>query len=492
MPFIFNNRAVSHLAQAINSSATQIKIDAKDYELFNRLGAGADDFMFCVLRGPEDREIVKIIPDQGAYPPAANTFLKCERGQGGTAAEDWPAGTLIFLSTVADHYSEIVQRGNIRQVDYNPNGVLSPLFHGEEILQYAGCEIRWWKSIDATNPYWHLIAGEPCGTEEFVNPTGDYISSVWIQFVLGEFFLRDSVFDASQFYSAINHNGFVLAGCDFSNGLQSYSIDGSGNLTAIDTDTQGGNYSYLASNGTYVVVAQTNFGLLSYAVDGGGNLTFIDEATDPSDTRSVIWRSPHFISGAGNGIFVHTLDGSGFFSLVNSGNPGGPAPGKPYHVAWDGNFLYSASFADGGAGGGLRSYSVDGAGNISFIDFDNLFDPFIGNFSYWDCHSDGTFILCAIGSSGVLVYQVDGSGNLTYKSQKSGLGFCNQVTKHNDFWVVSTLANGMYSFSLDEGTGALTQKDNEPIGQVRKVTSYDETFLLVPNNGTGFKTYELV
>jgi hypothetical protein len=178
MPFIFNNRAVSHLIKAVDSGDTELRITQADFEQFNRYGAGSDDFMFCVLRGPTDREIVKIIPSQVNYAP--DPYLVCERGQGGTPAEAWPAGTLIFLCTVADHYSELIQPDAIRQIEFNPNGVLSPNYAGEKVFQYAGCAVRWWQSFNATDPYWHLIAGEPCPPdEEFVNPTGTFVSKVW-------------------------------------------------------------------------------------------------------------------------------------------------------------------------------------------------------------------------------------------------------------------------------------------------------------------------
>lgn len=184
MPFIFNNRAVSHLEKKISASDTAIQIARKDYDLFNRYAAGGEDFMFCVLRGPESREIIKIIPDESTYGP--EWLLICERGQGGTDAQAWPAGTLIFLSTTADHYNSIIQRGNIRTVGFNPNGVISPLYQGEKILQDLGCGVRWWQSFNDADPYWHLIAGEPCEGETFENPTGFFVSDVWMPGILIE------------------------------------------------------------------------------------------------------------------------------------------------------------------------------------------------------------------------------------------------------------------------------------------------------------------
>lgn len=177
MAYIFNNRAVSHITQSISSGDTQIRVPWSDFPMFMR--KNSFDYMLVVLRGPVEREIVKI-DIAASEDDEVDKYLVVERGQGGTGSQDWPAGTLIFLSTTADHYGDLVQPDSIRQVDFNPNGVISPNFAGEKIYQYSGCEIRWWQSFNAIDPYWHLIAGEPCDGEFFENPTGFFVSNVWI------------------------------------------------------------------------------------------------------------------------------------------------------------------------------------------------------------------------------------------------------------------------------------------------------------------------
>jgi len=67
---------------------------------------------------------------------------------------------------------------------------------------------------------------------------------------------------------------YIYAACD-TEGLRSYSVDGSGNLTFIDTDDQGGGYYGVWGDGTYIYAACVG-GLRSYSVDGSGNLTFIE------------------------------------------------------------------------------------------------------------------------------------------------------------------------------------------------------------------------
>lgn len=179
MTYKFNKPGISHLSFPITDSDTELRIPWPDFNNFMRSNAIAGDTMFAVLRDPEWREIIAIDLINSFSGPT-DKYLKVNRGQGGSSARDWPAGTLIFLSTHADHYNSLVQPDGTRQIDYNPNGVLSPNYAGEKILQYAGCKVRWWQSVNGIDPYWHLIAGEPCDNEAFQNPTGSFVCSVWL------------------------------------------------------------------------------------------------------------------------------------------------------------------------------------------------------------------------------------------------------------------------------------------------------------------------
>ena len=82
---------------------------------------------------------------------------------------------MLFASTHADHYNSIIQRGENRVIDYNPNEILNPLYAGEKVYQDspAGCE-RWWKSFNDTDPYWDIITGQACGSEEYQDIGWDY------------------------------------------------------------------------------------------------------------------------------------------------------------------------------------------------------------------------------------------------------------------------------------------------------------------------------
>jgi hypothetical protein len=169
MSFLFNNRAISHLSFPITDEDSEIRIPWQDFNSFMRSNARSGDSMIAILRGPIEREIVGI-DLVNSFSGTTDKYLKVARGQGGTSSMAWPAGTLLFISTHADHYESLFQPEGTRQIDYNPNGVLSPLYAGEKIFQYGGCEIRWWMSFDAVNPYWHLIAGLPCEGEIYADP----------------------------------------------------------------------------------------------------------------------------------------------------------------------------------------------------------------------------------------------------------------------------------------------------------------------------------
>ena len=154
------HKAIAHLLVAIAIGDTAIKVDAQAFEQFIRLPG---DEVYAILRGPIDREIVKI-DIAGSTSP----YLQVERGQGGTTAKAWPLGTLLFGSTHEDHYNSLIQAGVSRFIDYNPNEILSPLYAGEKIYQTdpAGCE-RWWKSFNGVDPYWDIITGAACAEENY-------------------------------------------------------------------------------------------------------------------------------------------------------------------------------------------------------------------------------------------------------------------------------------------------------------------------------------
>ena len=164
----FAHKAIGHLAQAIGSSDTTIVLHSMEYEPV--LSAKGSE-VYLMLRGPVNRELVKVDIAASLW----GGYLTVARGQGGTSAVAWPVGSMLFATTHADHYNAIIQRGENRTIDYNPNEVLSPLFAGEEVYQDspAGCE-RWWKAFNDTDLYWDIITGAPCASEGYFDIGWDY------------------------------------------------------------------------------------------------------------------------------------------------------------------------------------------------------------------------------------------------------------------------------------------------------------------------------
>ena len=208
-------------------------------------------------------------------------------------------------------------------------------------------------------------------------------------------------------------------------GLHTYSVDGSGNLTPIDfhdlcdgPEHICGKASGVWGDGNFIYLANSYGGLHTYSVDGSGNLTHLG-SLDQGGQALGVWGDGNFVYLAGGhwGLDSYSVDGSGNLTHIDTDDPlGSPNPstaklpggcleGDAYGVWGDGNFLYLANGL-----GGLRTYSVDGSGNLTHIDTD---DPG-GNASAYDVWGDENFIYVANGLGGLQTYSVDGSGNLTY------------------------------------------------------------------------------
>jgi len=174
----YSNIAKSYLTEAVDNDDTQFILHESGYHGFMEIDA---DYTYAVLINPSgDKEIVRVDLDNSS--PHVRTMggsskyangLTVARGQSGTSAVAWPRGTLIYIELTKDFLNEIRQKGQFRTVTYNPNGVLSPSHKGEKV--YQSDNSRWWKSYDATNPYWALITGSSLvdsGCEYWGDPGG--------------------------------------------------------------------------------------------------------------------------------------------------------------------------------------------------------------------------------------------------------------------------------------------------------------------------------
>ena len=166
----FNNNARSKIEADITADATTITIPNGDYAYFLE---SDDDYYYAVLRNALYREIIKI--DISASSSSAG--LSVTRGQESTSGRVWAKGTQLFQSITADTYGNFVQEGGHRSTGADPNGVITPSYAGEKIMQTGiyDCEIVWWQSIDAVNTVWKQITADGCSiaSETVYNSTAD-------------------------------------------------------------------------------------------------------------------------------------------------------------------------------------------------------------------------------------------------------------------------------------------------------------------------------
>jgi len=486
MSFIFNNRGVAHLTQGISALDTQIRIPLETFAQFNRAGARASDFMFCVLRGPVDREIIKIIPAQSNSPP--DQYLVCERGQGGTGSQAWPPGTLLFLCTTADHYSAVLQREDVRQVDFNPNGALTPNYQGEKVFQYAGCEIRWFMSFNAVDPYWQLIAGEPCPNERYTLPPG-FPWPVWG--VPGQLTFIDVDDQGNEYHGVWTQGGYIIAGCS-DGGLRTYTADGNGNLTYVAFDFQGGHYVDVWGDGTFIYVACAGDGLRSYSITGAGVPQLKDTIYTGASYQDV-WGDGNFVYAATNngGLKSHAVSAGGLLTQLDSYNVGIGGGDWYEGVYADGNFVYAGQDLEG-----IKSFTVDGGGNFTLVDH-----KYAGLFRVRDIWGDGNFIY-SVGSNanlgrygGLASYSVDGGGNMTLLSRWHDFG---ATQTWSDVWGINNLifaavySDGLYSFSVD-AFGVASLLDSHAAAGLPKYRGVrgDGIFLYVCDEKLGLRSYSV-
>jgi hypothetical protein len=104
----FTNKAVAHISALITAEATQIGVHDLEY---GAILSAHGESVFLMLRGPANRELVKVDIDASVWGGPLANHLTVARGQGGTIARTWPIGSMMFATTHEDHYNNILQRG---------------------------------------------------------------------------------------------------------------------------------------------------------------------------------------------------------------------------------------------------------------------------------------------------------------------------------------------------------------------------------------------
>lgn len=163
MPFTehrFNNAAYSNIIADINATALTIALVPGGIHAFLPGWAASKYLYLTLVDASANREVVKVTA-------IAGDNLTIERGQDGTVARSWPAGTLVTQRVVAANLTGMIQKTAFRSITVNPNGLYTAAYPGEKIYQSgpAAGERRWWMST--TGIKWRLIAGALYGTESW-------------------------------------------------------------------------------------------------------------------------------------------------------------------------------------------------------------------------------------------------------------------------------------------------------------------------------------
>jgi hypothetical protein len=150
----YSNRLYAHLTTAVLSSETSLSFYPG--EITNLLAGwqtGSWHYL-CIMDPTGDLEIVKMTGLTGST-------LTVERGQGGTTARAWAAGSLVASRATAEHLTRFIQKGVNRSGAYNPNGVLTGDYTGEKYYQTGpdALQRRWW--INTVGDKWRLMTGVP-------------------------------------------------------------------------------------------------------------------------------------------------------------------------------------------------------------------------------------------------------------------------------------------------------------------------------------------
>lgn len=156
----FNDLAYARLRDDIAATATVLRMGSHYIYQFNK-GWAADREMYITLTDVAcNVEVCKVTAIVGSR-------MTIERGQDGTVARAWTEGALICQRLVAANLGRMLQEGEFKTIDYNPNGVLTPDYPNEKVYETGAhaCQKKWW--IHGADNKWRLLAGAMCDWEYY-------------------------------------------------------------------------------------------------------------------------------------------------------------------------------------------------------------------------------------------------------------------------------------------------------------------------------------
>ena len=155
---IFNDLASSKLELLLSSSGGTMTLVTGGVLAFLGGWVSGSEMYLTLMDSVGNTEVVKVTAISG-------DVLTVSRGQDGTIAREWPAGTTVVQRLVAANLTAFLQKGVFRSIQYNPNGILAAAYWGEKVYQSgpSASQHRWWKHTEDLK--WRLIAGLLYGSE---------------------------------------------------------------------------------------------------------------------------------------------------------------------------------------------------------------------------------------------------------------------------------------------------------------------------------------
>ena len=153
-----------------------------------------------------------------------------------------------------------------------------------------------------------------------------------------------------------------------------------------------------------------------------------------------------------------------------------------YSYLWgDGNFLYVAC-----GSAGIRSYSADGSGNLTYI---SVNDAVAGLQGVRNIHGDASYVYGSNFDSGISSYLADGSGNLT-QVDTLNRPEQNSYIYSDGTYLFSSAPQGFFSYTVD-GAGNIAYQSTDDQGSTYQGIDGDGNFIYVACNTDGLRVYSV-
>lgn len=417
---VFNNMAYGRIKGGISVSTEIIELYPGDVQLFLPQWSSGKVMYLTITDSQNHIEVVKITGISGQK-------LTVLRGQDGSIARLWYDGAIINQRMPAGLLGAYIQKEAARQVAFNPNGVLTADYRGEKVFQ-TGQKI-WWKNVSGT--VWQLIAGAIGEAPPIdIEMTNEYegLSTGYSGYSDGTFF-----YHAMSGYIAV----YLISGSTLE--LKDY-IDYPTMPVAQITD--------VIHDGTVLITSSTDRGLDTYSVDGLGNLTPI--ANNSSIKGWSLYSDGTFIFMAAlDGLACYEVTSLGAITLLDTETTGSE---QSRRVHGDGTYIYVAKLGEG-----LHSYSVDALGNLTHIDSKDYGGNYLGVY----CKNGFIFVCVGETTPGRVEVYTSSSGLLT-RIQSLNIVGTQAVIWANDSYVYvgETDPGHVHVLTYHPITGALTLVDS--------------------------------